>query len=178
MYRAKKDGPVLLGWRHPWEHWDSWGWLQCSKFAQVGVLDQVSQKRAPWCRAREIIKQHAWQISSDGGSNMDIFLHAADSNMLFELRFPPVRSVGPKHSCPLNNSRSYDGILTCSTWISFLFLKEIMWYSPRIPTFVRKELRTGHVEDLPSVKPHGCVILSVCLLQVRPNFLFALIHFG
>ncbi|KAF2638936.1 hypothetical protein P280DRAFT_403560 [Massarina eburnea CBS 473.64] len=20
MYRAKKDGPVLLGWKHPWEH--------------------------------------------------------------------------------------------------------------------------------------------------------------
>ncbi|KAF1915516.1 hypothetical protein BDU57DRAFT_477376 [Ampelomyces quisqualis] len=20
MYRAKKDGPVLLGWRHPWDH--------------------------------------------------------------------------------------------------------------------------------------------------------------
>ncbi|CAO3658379.1 unnamed protein product [Rhizopus stolonifer] len=20
MYRAKEDGPVLLGWRHPWEH--------------------------------------------------------------------------------------------------------------------------------------------------------------
>ena len=21
MYRAKKDGPALLGWKHPWEHW-------------------------------------------------------------------------------------------------------------------------------------------------------------
>ncbi|KAB8240542.1 hypothetical protein F9C07_2140480 [Aspergillus flavus] len=20
MYRAKKDGPALLGWKHPWEH--------------------------------------------------------------------------------------------------------------------------------------------------------------
>ncbi|KAL4806029.1 hypothetical protein BDW62DRAFT_210829 [Aspergillus aurantiobrunneus] len=20
MYRAKKDGPVLLGWKHPWDH--------------------------------------------------------------------------------------------------------------------------------------------------------------
>ncbi|PQE11955.1 hypothetical protein CJF31_00000080 [Rutstroemia sp. NJR-2017a BVV2] len=20
MYRAKKDGPVLMGWRHPWDH--------------------------------------------------------------------------------------------------------------------------------------------------------------
>ncbi|KAI8868489.1 hypothetical protein GQ42DRAFT_164094 [Ramicandelaber brevisporus] len=20
MYRAKEDGPVLLGWRHPWDH--------------------------------------------------------------------------------------------------------------------------------------------------------------
>jgi len=20
FYRARKDGPVLLGWRHPWEH--------------------------------------------------------------------------------------------------------------------------------------------------------------
>ncbi|KAK4156494.1 hypothetical protein C8A00DRAFT_12567 [Chaetomidium leptoderma] len=20
FYRAKKDGPVLLGWKHPWEH--------------------------------------------------------------------------------------------------------------------------------------------------------------
>ncbi|KAI9260241.1 hypothetical protein BY458DRAFT_516578 [Sporodiniella umbellata] len=20
MYRAREDGPVLLGWRHPWEH--------------------------------------------------------------------------------------------------------------------------------------------------------------
>ncbi|KUI71327.1 NADH dehydrogenase [ubiquinone] 1 beta subcomplex subunit 2 [Cytospora mali] len=20
MYRAKKDGPVFLGWRHPWDH--------------------------------------------------------------------------------------------------------------------------------------------------------------
>jgi hypothetical protein len=20
MYRAKKDGPALLGWSHPWEH--------------------------------------------------------------------------------------------------------------------------------------------------------------
>ena len=20
LYRARKDGPVLLGWRHPWEH--------------------------------------------------------------------------------------------------------------------------------------------------------------
>ncbi|KAI8968926.1 hypothetical protein BDF20DRAFT_907794 [Mycotypha africana] len=20
MYRAKQDGPVLLGWRHPWDH--------------------------------------------------------------------------------------------------------------------------------------------------------------
>lgn len=20
FYRMKKDGPVLLGWRHPWEH--------------------------------------------------------------------------------------------------------------------------------------------------------------
>lgn len=21
MYRAKKDGPALLGWKHPWDHW-------------------------------------------------------------------------------------------------------------------------------------------------------------
>ncbi|KAK4164860.1 hypothetical protein QBC43DRAFT_288400 [Cladorrhinum sp. PSN259] len=20
FYRAKKDGPVLLGWKHPWDH--------------------------------------------------------------------------------------------------------------------------------------------------------------
>ncbi|KAJ4145694.1 hypothetical protein LMH87_004533 [Akanthomyces muscarius] len=20
MYRAKKDGPVLMGWKHPWDH--------------------------------------------------------------------------------------------------------------------------------------------------------------
>ncbi|KAL4890392.1 hypothetical protein BDV59DRAFT_184388 [Aspergillus ambiguus] len=20
MYRAKKDGPALLGWKHPWDH--------------------------------------------------------------------------------------------------------------------------------------------------------------
>ncbi|KAI0012797.1 hypothetical protein F4779DRAFT_614240 [Xylariaceae sp. FL0662B] len=20
MYRAKQDGPVLLGWKHPWDH--------------------------------------------------------------------------------------------------------------------------------------------------------------
>ncbi|KAL2211954.1 hypothetical protein CC79DRAFT_1393208 [Sarocladium strictum] len=20
MYRAKKDGPALMGWKHPWEH--------------------------------------------------------------------------------------------------------------------------------------------------------------
>ncbi|KAF4507593.1 hypothetical protein G6O67_004075 [Ophiocordyceps sinensis] len=20
MYRAKKDGPVILGWKHPWDH--------------------------------------------------------------------------------------------------------------------------------------------------------------
>ena len=86
-----------------------------SKIAQVGVLNQASQKRARWCGAREKIKQHAWQICSEGGSNKDIFLHAADSITLFELRLPPVRPIGPKHSCPLDNSRSYDGILIYST---------------------------------------------------------------
>lgn len=23
MYRAKKDGPALLGWKHPWDHWNA-----------------------------------------------------------------------------------------------------------------------------------------------------------
>lgn len=62
-----------------------------------------------------------------------------------------------------------------SNAILWLF-KQVVRDTPGIPTFVRKELSARHVEDLPSVKPHGSILLSISFLQMRPDFSLAGIH--
>lgn len=48
--------------------------------------------------------------------------------------------------------------------------------APRLSTFIRKELRTSHIKNLPPVIPHSCVTPTVSLLQVGPYHIFAFIH--
>ena len=57
-----------------------------------------------------------------------------------------------------------------------LLLKQIMAYSPSIPTLIRKQLCTSHVKYLPAIKPHRRLLLPIRLLQPRPNLLLTPIH--
>lgn len=57
-----------------------------------------------------------------------------------------------------------------------LLLEQIMAYSPGIPTLIREQLRTSHVEHLPAVEPHSRLVLPVRLLQAGPDLLLAGVH--
>jgi hypothetical protein len=68
-----------------------------------------------------------------------------------------------------------DTTITTSTGPLFL-LEQIMAHAPSVTTFIRKEFRTGHVEDLPAVEPHGSVFGSICFLEMRPDLVLAGVH--
>lgn len=53
-----------------------------------------------------------------------------------------------------------------------------MRYPPSISTLISKELRASHVEDLPSMEPHCCVVLAIGLLQMGPYFSLTIVHLG
>lgn len=53
-----------------------------------------------------------------------------------------------------------------------------MGHSPGVSSLVRKQLRACHIEDLPSVIPHGSVGFSIGFGQMRPDFVLARDHLG
>lgn len=55
-------------------------------------------------------------------------------------------------------------------------LEEIMRDTPGFPIFIREKLCTSHIEYLPSIEPHGSIILPISLFQMRPNVIFIPIH--
>ncbi len=58
---------------------------------------------------------------------------------------------------------------SCWQWL----MEEVVGYAPRISALECEQFCTRHIEDLPSIEPHGCVVLSIRLFQMRPNLLLA-----
>lgn len=54
--------------------------------------------------------------------------------------------------------------------------EEVVRYTPDVPALIGKQLRTRHVEYLPSIIPHAGVLLPIRLDQVRPYFLLVCEH--
>jgi hypothetical protein len=54
--------------------------------------------------------------------------------------------------------------------------EQVMRHAPSVTPLISKQLCTRHVEDLPSVIPHGGVLFTIRLGEVWPNFLLACSH--
>ena len=47
FHRARLDGPVVLGWRHPWEHAED-PWAGAVAYAEDDHIDGIEELRADW----------------------------------------------------------------------------------------------------------------------------------
>ena len=56
--------------------------------------------------------------------------------------------------------------------------KQVMADTPGVTALPSEQLTASHVEYLPSIEPHGSLVLSVRLFQVWPYLLLARRHFG
>lgn len=68
---------------------------------------------------------------------------------------------------------------TCEKNVTLLLLRlleQIVRNTPDVTPVKGEQFCTRHVKDLPSVEPFGCVIGSVSLDEMRPDFFLVLGH--
>lgn len=61
------------------------------------------------------------------------------------------------------NSKTRPGVCLSAVLRRAGLFEQVVTDPPGISPFIRKELCTRHVEDLPPVVPHGSVLLSIRL---------------
>lgn len=129
MYRAKKDGAALLGWKHPWEHW-----AQTKMAETMFIISSTGWISQPY--TSRYTKYHKLELRMSMYSQ---FANTMISSISIPIGWAPICASLLTHRLPHPQSEIYLFISSSS----ILYRRRCFWWPGSMPIFRRPIMRAS-----------------------------------